>query len=54
MHESYDFTILLMGEGIQQNEGFDSSQEKVSHNMFVFLDHLTLFLITLVSQQGQN
>lgn len=30
MRETYDFTVSPTGEGIQQNEGFDSLEEKVS------------------------
>jgi hypothetical protein len=31
MRETYDFTVSPTGEGIQQNEGFDSLEEKVCH-----------------------
>jgi hypothetical protein len=35
MREMYDFTVSPTGEGIQQNQGFDSLEEKVCHESFL-------------------
>ena len=38
MRETYDFTVSPTGEGIQQNEGFDSLEEKVYHESLLHHD----------------
>ena len=35
MHEMYDFMVSPTGEGLQQNDGFDSLEEKVCHESFL-------------------
>jgi len=54
MCETYYFTVLPTGEGIQQNEGFDSLEERVSFEMFCSNQIVFLyFVLHFLSQQGQ-